>query len=828
MNERTYQLALAGMLHDIGKFMLRAGEGGVQAWDDEAKRTYGYKHAMLTDSFVAQYTPEPWRAALRGPAGNHHRPQTPDDRIVTLADWLSAGERRNDRDDDLPRGVKQRLSIFSAVTLDGEKLEGEALARAYLPLKPLAMQADALFPDEAQTDVDAAYRQLWEAFRQEAEMLRDAHAEEGDLSIYAENLLMLMQRYAWSIPSAYYQTTPDVSLYDHSRMTGALAAVLMDLSDDQISAMLESSHDQSTEEVALLVGGDISGVQDFIYTITSKGAASALRGRSFYLQLLTEAIARYTLRRLDLPVTNLIYQGGGNFYILARASDQEKLTEIGREINQVLLQHHQGDLYVALAGEPLAVTDFYDGRLSNKWMELAEQQQVMKLRRFSDLDAANLAVLFQPQGDGGNEDKLCQVCGREHPDTHMEKDVRKCPQCLSYEALGNDLRNARFLTLELLPESGATKADLMQAPGRAEDVLAAFGLKAHVFSDLDDAPDTEHALVMLAIKDEALEELRPGRRLAVGRRFLVNVTPTISQKEIADARKADLKELPAAGSVKPFHVLAWQSTGIKRLGVLRMDVDNLGRIFSDGLGQKATLSRVAGLSFAISLYFEGWVEQIAESMSGDRLYSIYSGGDDLFFVGSWDAVVDFARQVRADLDRYTAHHPAIHASAGIELVGGKYPLSQAARDAGEAESAAKSYLDGAHAKDAISFLGQVQPWSRFGLEARSGMDSVVGLTLLLDDMVRSGAPRSLIRQLSRLYAQYDAALQARARRGDDTVGQGQPQTLWGPWMWRGYYLLKRAKQADIRTLAQTLHEDDFRSMAWMGLAARWADLLQRR
>jgi len=165
--------------------------------------------------------------------------------------------------------------------------------------------------------------------RMEAEMLRDAHAEEGDLSIYAENLLMLMQRYAWSIPSAYYQTTPDVSLYDHSRMTGALAAVLMDLSDDQISAMLESSHDQSTEEVALLVGGDISGVQDFIYTITSKGAASALRGRSFYLQLLTEAIARYTLRRLDLPVTNLIYQGGGNFYILARASDREQLTEIG-------------------------------------------------------------------------------------------------------------------------------------------------------------------------------------------------------------------------------------------------------------------------------------------------------------------------------------------------------------------------------------------------------------------------------------------------------------------------------------------------------------------
>ena len=70
-----------------------------------------------------------------------------------------------------------------------------------------------------------------------------------------------------------------------------------------------------------------------------------------------------------------------------------------------------------------------------------------------------------------------------------------------------------------------------------------------------------------------------------------------------------------------------------------MDVDNLGNIFADGLGKAATLSRVAALSFAISMYFEGWVGQIAEEMNvethperGDTLYSIYSGGDDLFQV----------------------------------------------------------------------------------------------------------------------------------------------------------------------------------------------------
>jgi len=670
-----------------------------------------------------------------------------------------------------------------------------------------------------------------------------AYANDGDPAIYLESCLLLLQRYASRLPSTQAELPTDVSLYDHSRMTAALAAVLEALDDTKITSLLEQP--ERDDEVALLVGGDLSGTQDFLYTITSRGATSALRGRSFYLQLLTEAITRYVLHKLDLPITNLIYQGGGNFYILARASDAARLPAIQREISRILLQHHRGALYVALAGQPLAARDFFAGRLSAKWGALAEAQQSSKLQRFFELEKADLNWLFQPLGDGGNEDKQCQVCGREHPGTKKIGDVRKCPQCRSYEALGDDLRKARYLVLEMLPDVKAVSFDA--PPGKAEEALAAFGLKARPLPNLQSAPTTQNPVVMLAIKDDAMAKPRPGPRMAIGRRFLVNVTPILTEKlykeykdEIEESYWRN-KEGVWPDPVKPFSVLTAQSTGIKRLAALRMDVDNLGKIFAEGLAENATLSRVAGLSLAISLYFEGWVEKLAETRQkisakgeGDRLYSIYSGGDDLFFVGSWDAVVDFARQVRGDLDRYTAHHPAIHVSGGIVLVGSKYPLAQAAQDAGDAEHAAKGYQrwDKTQqrmviAKDAISFLGQVQPWARFGLEARSGMDSVVGLTMLLSDMVDRGAPRSLIRNLSRLYTQYDAALQARARHGDDTVGQGQPQTLWGPWMWRGYYLLKRAKQADIRTLAQTLHEDDFRSMAWMGLAARWAELLIR-
>ncbi len=87
--------ALAGLLHDVGKFGLRAASGGNRIWDDQAKRDFKYKHAMLSAGFVDQWVPAPWRVAVSAAVGNHHRPR-PDqvsDLAVTLADILSAAER---------------------------------------------------------------------------------------------------------------------------------------------------------------------------------------------------------------------------------------------------------------------------------------------------------------------------------------------------------------------------------------------------------------------------------------------------------------------------------------------------------------------------------------------------------------------------------------------------------------------------------------------------------------------------------------------------------------------------------------------------------------
>lgn len=858
--QTTLLAALAGLLHDIGKFAGRAEVGAMRTWDQEAQREYRYKHALLSDDFVARYVPVSWRPTVRSAVGNHHRPQSAAERLVTLADRLAAAERIRDGrvveddagDDDAPRlkHPKQLETIFRRLhTDDAPALDGGVFAPSapYLPLEPLAIRREVIFPGQALSDIDTwrAYDQMWQAFTQEADVLRAAHEPDGDAAIYLESLLLLMQQYTWCIPSAYFNATPDISLYDHSRMTGALAAVLArsQLSDDAVQNWLRNGVPDS-QPIALLVGGDLSGVQQFIYTITARGATPALRGRSFYLQMLTEVVVRYLLEQFGLPSTNVIYAGGGNFYLLAAPEDAARLPDLRAAVSRILLDHHQGDLYLALAARPLNAADLQGERLGEAWGDLHRRFHAFKQRRFSEL-GAELSDLFVVPGSGGNADHLCRVCGREHPDTtpdakagDEEEPPLKCRPCRSYETLGDKLRRARYLQLiRVSPDSGRpTQA------GGYDEVLAAFGYQIEPIERLEELQDGDVRAAVLALDDEARVDLRPLSKRAIGRKLLVNTTPILTQSEIDDLKANGFDDdLPIAGSVKPFSVLAHQSCGIKRLGVLRMDMDNLGHIFSHGLGERASLSRIASLSFAVSLYFEGWVAQLAAQQAPrrtkereytDRLYAIYSGGDDLFFVGAWDAVVELAAAARRDLTAYAAGHPGLHASAGLSLVTQKYPLYQAAQNAGDAENAAKALVWQKRRKDAVCFLGQALPWSQFGLDAQA--DFLSAALPLAYFLAKEGADRQpLIRRLSGLHAQYAEAEEKRRKAGQDRASNGEPQPLFGPWMYRAAYTLTRlakSQSADadrITALRDRLQADQFQTMPWIGLAARWADLLIR-
>jgi len=265
-----------------------------------------------------------------------------------------------------------------------------------------------------------------------------------------------------------------------------------------------------------------------------------------------------------------------------------------------------------------------------------------------------------------------------------------------------------------------------------------------------------------------------------------------------------------------------------RLGVLRMDVDNLGDIFSLGFGETgaadnlATLARLSTLSFQVSMYFEGWVKKLCEHYP-DLIYAVYAGGDDLFLIGPWDIMPALAQDIQRDFYAYTGEHPTLHVSGGLAFIHGKYPIYQAAQDADDTLQQAKN-LDG---KNAFSFLGQAWPWTVFDglIKKRDGLLHLVAHKKI--DLESLEGPQAIIQILRKLAA--DEADEARRMKN---------RPVWGPWMWKGAYQLKRmAERMKVRTpelstkvdqLREELAANDYSEINQWGVVARWTQLLTRK
>ena len=102
-------------------------------------------------------------------------------------------------------------------------------------------------------------------------------------------------------------------------------------------------------------------------------------------------------------------------------------------------------------------------------------------------------------------------------------------------------------------------------------------------------------------------------------------------------------------------------------------------------GRYNTFSRTAAFSRSMSVFFKLYINQFAKDK---HLSIIYSGGDDVFVLGSWDDVLIFGMELRKNFIRWTDGKLTL--SAGIGLFADKTPVNIMARLTGELEDAAKS------------------------------------------------------------------------------------------------------------------------------------------
>jgi len=133
------------------------------------------------------------------------------------------------------------------------------------------------------------------------------------------------------------------------------------------------------------------------------------------------------------------------------------------------------------------------------------------------------------------------------------------------------------------------------------------------------------------------------------------------------------------------------------LGVLKADVDNLGYIFARGFvgapesdkdeeckGSIHSLSRLLQLSWFLDFFFSEVVREKIVEKAFENIYSVFSGGDDLFFIGPWEEVLRFEGALREEFKKFTCKNDSFTLSVGIAVVKPNLPIYTFAREAEEA------------------------------------------------------------------------------------------------------------------------------------------------
>ncbi len=658
MDEAMF-VALGGLLHDIGKFEHRGytkrRKHQEHGYDFLKKYTERYLKDYDILPLFAKYHHE---TDLKGFDGEIRTKNLL--YIVCEADNISSGERKSE--EEIKFDVKNPLeSIFSSVSLgkgDSEKM--------FYSLEVFSSRT-YFHPVKHHENSVEEYRRLFRDFEKEFENLM----KKWKHNLF--NLLMvLLEKYTTFVPAMLTESN-DISLYDHLKTTSAIALCMYHYHRENLDEDIVKSIKEKSEEKYLLIGGDISGIQDFIYTITSKGALKYLRARSLFIELLTEDTIQEILKRLELTRANVLFAGGGRFYVLAYNTDKAKkeIRKIAEDVNKWLFKRFWGKLYLALDFLEVSGEELSKFRRGGKslWDFINEKLREAKLRKFLDIaSVGNLVENYLPDDENYGE---CNVC--KSPEILTEEEGnRVCRFCKQFNQMGGVIPKA--IGFARVPEGFQVSRE------QRYELPFSFWYPLKDLKDVLDFP--ENTDMFLKHLDLRLSELKDNYEF-----IPLNVSDYYVESE--------------NGGVKEFDELAEEATGAKKLAVLRMDVDDLGKIFGCGLKDVETISRVATLSRFLSHFFKNCIDLICEGKvdsDAPRIKSgrkkkevvvVYSGGDDLFIVGAWDHVFELAFEIEYAFRKYVGDNPNITISAGYGIFDPKFPLYRMAEITGRREERAK-------------------------------------------------------------------------------------------------------------------------------------------
>ncbi len=803
MEERSL-VYLAAVLHKIGSFYRLAADG--KNVSDETKAWVAMVCPDLTDiaeylHWTAQFLLENKEGLLGGLSSDEvdkllttilQDSNTIDQNIAALLrlaqSFASAGNEA------IPVGKGDSLkSIFA--TIKAESLKSQK----GFDLLPLCFERQLL---REQGERKGNCGQLWTGFNKAIKRL-------GQLkNSTIDSLLSLMETYTYCIPSGFSDMN-DVSLYEYSKSTASIALGLYDfLAAEENEGKSINSLDDS-EEPLLIIGGDLSGIQSFIYDVISKSAAKNLKGRSFYLQLLVDTIVAEISEALSLRKSSVIYSSGGGFYLITANTKfvVQEMKKLRASISARLLEEFGTNLFLASDWTGVSIDLVKNANLSSAWESVMAGVSKRKAQRYSSIicTQSGYQQFFEPSGIGGEAAR----------DVITNEEFAPGEQQIKFEAFGADLAIKKGTNAYI--ELGRKLRNKLNGlvTYKSSSAVSSGSIRP-IASSISYDVETAVGSAVKSLNGEYLAVNEPDYSQLQSQHEPIGFA-LYGGTDVPRDKKSQVKELEQ---------LAGPESGFRRIAVLRMDVDNLGKLFKSGFdaGQQ-TFARFSSLSRQLDYFFKGYLDKMWYANADFREWTtiLYSGGDDLFLLGKWDVVFKFAQQIRNQFKQWVCNSPAISLSGGTVLVGPKYPISRAAEQSGVAEKLAKGHVCKGQEKNAFTILDYPFNWELefpMVLELKDQLVHMIGSSKKVN--------RSLLGKISILY---------------EMKLQQEREGLNPSWSWMMVYdfakVISDARSREVKEFMNGLQRDiyanswkgesikkftDYHFLDLLRVAARWAEL----
>ena len=278
----------------------------------------------------------------------------------------------------------------------------------------------------------------------------------------------------------------------------------------------------------------MSGIQDFIYTISSDKALKNLRARSFYLDIMMEHLVDTVLSKIRAVSTNCIYCGGGHAYLLLpnTESAKEKIEEL--KVKQPMVFGLVWHRFIRCRG--------YTACSANDLKNEPEGSYSQMFRRISNHISSRKMARYTPQ--------QIMKLNRKIPD----QSLRECAVCRRTDLLGDDDRCTICSGLERFSKAIQTKAFFAVTQNTGEGWILPLPNGCYLVAE------DENGLRKRMQEDKAYLRSYCKNKYHTGFSLATHIW-------VGDYENGS-----------DFHVLADGAEGVRRLAVLRADVDNLDRL----------------------------------------------------------------------------------------------------------------------------------------------------------------------------------------------------------------------------------------------------------